>query len=84
MTHSGCKVLRDPESILRTMRNHNLKLKSWSSWAVFKYNQVDDSLIYGKFGNLIQLQQLNLSFYETAEQDTEAIVWQVLPKTVVN
>ncbi|KAL1506564.1 hypothetical protein ABEB36_005901 [Hypothenemus hampei] len=57
-----CRYRMDPELILRTLRNHSRKLKSWSSSVTF-HNQ-DTSLIYEEFGQLIHLEHVNLTFCE--------------------
>ncbi|KAL1490658.1 hypothetical protein ABEB36_013317 [Hypothenemus hampei] len=61
----NCEHLRNLERILTTTGTHNLKLKSWSSPLTFcKKNY---SIIYAKFGKLIHLEYLNLSFSEPRE-----------------
>ncbi|KAL1490712.1 hypothetical protein ABEB36_013363 [Hypothenemus hampei] len=59
---NNCKHLQNLELILTTVRMHNLKLKTWSSAITF-FRQ-NSSEIYEGFGNLTNLEHLNLNFCE--------------------
>ncbi|KAL1505754.1 hypothetical protein ABEB36_005244 [Hypothenemus hampei] len=58
----SCKHLGDPEPIISTVIKYNSKLKTWSSAGTF--NNRDSSEIFKKFGKLVHLEYLNLTFCE--------------------